>query len=61
VAAIEAAEAAADFEEISEPQGKCTRLHAQVADKNAKFLSNQRMEGQYFVKTVTQRTNQECN
>jgi hypothetical protein len=53
-----AIEAEVSEDETSVLQEKCTKLHAQVADRNAKFLSNQLKAGQFSARIVTQRTSQ---
>ncbi len=55
-AAIEAEASAQD--ETSVLQEKCTKLHVQVADRNAKFLSNQLKAGQFSAKIATPRISQ---
>jgi hypothetical protein len=32
--------------------GRCIKLHVQIVEKNAKFLSNQEREGQFTAKSV---------
>jgi len=52
---ILAAEEAAVSEETSAAQERCTKQHAQNADRNAKCLSSQKKEEMYSAKNAMQR------
>ncbi len=37
---------------FTRPLEKCIKLHVQIVEKNAKFLSDQKREGQFTAKSV---------